>query len=775
MPLAEEGAAFLRWASTYKSWFRQQHAIDHARLADRLRALVLAGKAGLGESVILFGFDELNPQQRDLIDALASRGASVQTHPAPPGRCAAATLTAASLECEIRLSAQWARSRLSANPTARIAVVVPELTKLRSKVLRIFDEVLLPSAPLHPGEALVRPWNVSLGVALAQWPLVHAALLVLELARGELPVEHASVLLRSPFLGGGNAETDARALLDVRLRKIGDPMVSLDALERHAGEQREPHPCPQLAQNLSRLRIRAGNLKAEKQPLSFWGPALQSLVAAVAWPGERELDSAEYQAFTAWKELLCDLAPLDLFCGAVELQAAIAAVARLAHERVFQPESPAVPIQILGPLEAAQLEFDHLWVIGLTDEVWPRPARANPLLPIELQRSRALPRSSAHWELEFARRLKTGWEASAREVILSWHSSSDDRELSPSPLLHGLRGLDVEELGIDTFADWRELVYAGASIERLTDWRVSALPSDISVAGGARVLQDQAACAFRAFAAHRLRARPLEHPQEGLSARERGIVLHAALANLWGMLRSSAHLHAIAADELESVLRQAVARALDRLHPRARSVRQARFMELEGKRLCALLTEWLDLERTRPPFTAIANEQERHASVGGLELKLRLDRIDRLAAGDEMLIDYKSGETALSDWLSARPSEPQIPLYAITCPEPPSALAFARVARGESAFLGVASREGVAPGVQAFVPEKYNECSDWSQLIESWRTVLQDLAIAFRAGAVPVAPKKRAETCNLCDYAFFCRVSEVVDGASPVRVESPSE
>src|SRR5205823_13500190 len=134
------------------------------------------------------------------------------------------------------------------------------------------------------------------------------------------------------------------------------------------------------------------------------------------WPGERELDSAEYQAFAAWKEVLCGLASLDTVCSPVRLQVAVDVVARLVRERVFQPESPPVPIQILGPLEAAQLEFDHLWVLGLTDETWPRIPKPNPLLPIELQRSRGIARCSADWELGFARRMQAGWEAAAVEV-----------------------------------------------------------------------------------------------------------------------------------------------------------------------------------------------------------------------------------------------------------------------------------------------------------------------------------------------------------------------
>ena len=98
-----------------------------------------------------------------------------------------------------------------------------------------------------------------------------------------------------------------------------------------------------------------------------------------------------------------------------------------------------MPIQILGPLESAQLEFDHLWVLGLTDEAWPRVPRPNPLLPIELQRSRGVARCSAEWELGFARRMQAGWEASRP---LRWYSvgiaRASDRVLSASPLLGGL-------------------------------------------------------------------------------------------------------------------------------------------------------------------------------------------------------------------------------------------------------------------------------------------------------------------------------------------------
>jgi probable DNA repair protein len=768
MPLAEEGEAFLRWANAYERACAQHRLLDHARLADTLSDLARAGQVSSGRSLLLFGFDQLDPQQRELLDALAAAGVTVTRCALPAPRTAASVVQQPSVEHEVRSAALWARNRLTQNPAARIGVVVPELTRLRTTILRIFDEVLVPAVMLHPGQDAPRPWNVSLGTALADWPLIHAAGLALELACGELSIERASVLLRSAFFGGARSEGDARALLDARLRRLGDPHLSLSSLEFHAAQERQPHTCPELARALARLRACLDSLPRQAQPISFWGPALQGMLAAMQWPGERELDSREYQAFAAWKEMLGELAQLDVVGAPVSLRDAVQIVMKLARERVFQPETPAVPIQILGPLEASHLEFDHLWVLGLTDETWPRMARPNPLLPIELQRSRGIERCSADWELGFARRLQAGWEAAAAEVVFSWHRAAEDRELSASPLLHGLAGTTLEELGVEAPPEWRLQMYRGARFDEVADWYAAALAPGVSLSGGARVLQDQAACAFRAFAAHRLQARALEHPQEGLSPRDRGVVLHAALALLWTELKDAQRLHDVEADTLRDVVQRAVEGALMRLRPRLSSALQARFIELERRRLALLLEEWLELERARPPFEVIACEEDRAASVGGLDLRLRLDRVDRLAFGEEMLIDYKSGESKLATWFGDRPDEPQLPLYAITRARAPHVLAFARVARGESGYCGLSADVQAAQGVKRYVPESVDDpARDWGELLANWRATLEQLAESFRSGEVPVAPKKRTETCGRCEFGLLCRVSELLDRGAP--------
>lgn len=43
-------------------------------------------------------------------------------------------------------------------------------------------------------------------------------------------------------------------------------------------------------------------------------------------------------------------------------------------------------------------------------------------------------------------------------------------------------------------------------------------------------------------------------------------------------------------------------------------------------------------------------ERYHHISLGGLQLKLKVDRIDQLENGQHVLIDYKTGQASARDW-----------------------------------------------------------------------------------------------------------------------------
>jgi ATP-dependent helicase/nuclease subunit B len=90
------------------------------------------------------------------------------------------------------------------------------------------------------------------------------------------------------------------------------------------------------------------------------------------------------------------------------------------------------------------------------------------------------------------------------------------------------------------------------------------------------------------------------------------------------------------------------------------------FGAMERQRLAALLAEFLEMEKMRAPFDVVACEEPRVAELGGLQLKVRIDRIDELAGGRRVILDYKTGKVSTSGWWDERLDEPQLPLYAIT-------------------------------------------------------------------------------------------------------------
>src|SRR5438552_2434659 len=646
----------------------------------------------------------------------------------------------ASAKEELECAAKWARARLEEG-RARIGVVVPRLETRRKEVVRVFSRVLRPGHHLPGAQKAPLPFNVSLGEPLSNYALVDAALGLLELSFHSVEFERTSKLLRSPFLAGAESEMARRATLDVRLRRKLEATVALPKLIAFA------EPCPLLRQALEKVFALAGDA-GEKSP-SEWARHFSALLEAAGFPGERSLDSEEFQTRAKWHEVLGEFAKLDRVSKNFSLQKALSILKQICSDTLFQPESADAPIQVLGVLESAGLRFDCLWVSGLTDEAWPLAARPNPFIPIALQKKAGIPQASAEGSLAFGRRITEEWSSSAKEVVLSWPAKEEDRDLAPSPLI---LEIPASSLSVPAYPRYRDLLFASKKLESLEDSKAPAVKVK-QVRGRTRVLSDQAACPFRAFARWRLAAQELEEPTPGLDARQRGALLHDLMKHLWLSLRNSKALE----KDLDPAIASAAAAAVKE------NGLEGRFAELERERLARLAREWLEIEKTRAPFEVAALEERRTLNVAGLELSGRIDRMDRLERGGHALIDYKTGQATRNAWLGERPDDPQLPLYAVSAPERIDAVAFARLNPGEMAFRGFSKEKNVLPKVELY--------RDWRGLFDQWRKETRDLGAAFAAGDARVDPKYALKTCRLCDLQTLCRVYENLDSLKEANDE----
>jgi RecB family exonuclease len=275
------------------------------------------------------------------------------------------------------------------------------------------------------------------------------------------------------------------------------------------------------------------------------------------------------------------------------------------------------------------------------------------------------------------------------------------------------------------------------------------------------VLKNQADCPFRAFANHRLGACKPIAPEIDVGAAERGILAHRALELFWKKTRNRARLRQLKdTNDLDSAVRVSAQRAVASVFTGNGVDARRQFARQETQRIAALLRDWLEIELLRPDFEVIEKEKSGAINIGGLELSIRIDRIDRVDSDKLILIDYKTGEFSTGDWFQERAQEPQLPLYALKYPAHGIACAVVKKHQEKMNFHAVARDPSIIKGCKPVDYQKSAKCANWDELMEYWRKNLTVLAERFLAGHLRVDPFKTPGTCRNCGLETLCRIGE---------------
>ena len=744
-----EEERFLQWSDGFARRCRELDTISDAELPGAL--LPQLAHAGVPREMVSVGFDTLTPAQLAVLEAMRACGTGLHAIPASTSSATPKVFAFEDSADEFRAVAQWARECLQRDPQASLGIIVPRLAQHRAVLERELSAALQP-ANLLPGEDSLPLFHFSLGRSLAEHAATATALLLLHWCASPLTLDEISLLLRSPFFAGAEQERWSRAQLDLQLRREASPRLSAQAVWKFATRKDASFSSPLLAKMLGAVQF-ASTLPASP---SEWRAEFTSILRRFGWPGSRPLRRSEFQLQRRWEELLSEYAALDRFAGALTLPQAIELLERLAAEAIFEPEDRGAPVQVMGALEAAGCEFDALWVTSLDSDTWPAAASPNPFLPRDLQREKKLPHSIPGADLEFARAVLQRLSASAADVTYSYPQRSGDCELRVSALISGL---SVKIPQRRSPAVWYELLpYAAHLCAAAT-----APPFTGEAArGGKTVLQLQAACPFRAFAEIRLHARGADVPEEGPDAGARGTLLHCVMKALWEELQTQNALLQLTPENTRAAVQRAIEAGLREQSRSFRGAAGEHFREVERLRLEPIILGWLDEERRRAPFTVAVLEEQRECEIAGLRVNVARDRVDQLADGRRIVLDYKTGQISKRAWEGDRPDDPQLPLYALAEGDAPvAAVAFAQVKSGAIGFRGVQEQRGLLPGdVQTLPPSIIGE-SGMATETARWREVLGNLAKDFLAGEAAVDPKAGHKTCRLCPLPAVCRIAEL--------------
>jgi ATP-dependent helicase/nuclease subunit B len=758
-----DSSVFLEWAEQFQQLCVKNNWLDTNSLIERTSKKIQQKLLKLPLQIIMIGFTEFSPQQKHLLSCCEQAGSKVIYHENQPNKepLSLQRISLADEDTEICTMARWAKALLEENQLKKtdviIGCVVPHLEKIRDHLASIFAEVFSKDKHFNLDPTCL-PFNISAGKSLAAYPIIHAALQLLNLCTETITIEVISSLLRSPFIGEAEHEQACRAQFDSRLRSANIMHTSLSDLINPSIKPNLVKSCPHLAKRIEKF-MTALRHKPNKLSISHWLNVFLKLLALLGWPGERSINSHEYQIVQRWLELLQEYQAFDMILPPTNYSNALHYLIRLTKKNIFQPQSVDAPIQILGILEAAELPFDHVWIMGLDDMTWPASAKPNPFIPYRLQKALNMPHATADKEFAYSKKLTEQLQQSARNCIFSHAIKNAECEFRPSPLTKHAPEIKLAQLTLSSFISPAQHILASRMIELLQDEQAPAISTKEKMPGGTAIFKQQAACPFKAFAEIRLQAKPLESPTLGLRAQDRGKIIHRALEYIWRIILTSAKLAEYDNLAIEQLLTACISQAIHTVT--GKEPAHSRYLSLEADRLQNLLWHWMQLEKNRPPFKVIQLEEESTVVIGNLTIQLRVDRIDELAEGGQLIIDYKTGKNnQIKYWFGNRPEEPQLPLYCTTGFQNTLGIAFAEISADSLTLKGISKKNLGIASIKLINEIKYNEHRLWDEQIQVWQSVLEKLANDFYQGHAQVQPKQAEETCRHCHLHPLCRINE---------------
>ena len=714
---SQDERIFADAARDYQQRLSDNRWIDAGGKVALVSQLLDAGKMTPSTHLTFAGFDRVSPGVRQLMGVLERTGTTVQFAPPSTNNSKPGVASFDHVDAELRAAGAWARCQLDENAAAKVAIVVPGLESGAADSTRLIREGLVPGWQ-YGGPEFASAANVSYGRKLSEYPAISIALLALRWASQPLDSRQISLLLRSRCLASD--VTTGRSRLEIELRCHPDRHWLPEDFTRVFTGCEESEDAKRFLESVATLaQVRAG--KNERLRPGEWVRKIDALLTSLHWPGPASLDSEEFQLVNRWRELLNEYARIEVVSPLVNFGEVVRRLVAMSADILYQPDSGPGIVQVLGILEATGMEFDHVWVSGMDSSQWPPASTPARFISLPLQRRHRMPDATPGDTLEFARQVLRGFAASGKQCIFSSVTAKDDLELAPTSILDELDGVQVEQPRDSGWYAKTLAIPNGLPIE--SNDPIPPVGAHEKIRGGAYTVQRQYTEPFGAFVHGRLGVRTLETIAAGLSPSARGNIIHNALHNLLAARPSQDEVSGWSTEERRQRIGSAVDASLAE-HGKSADAVLRRILRLERGRLLRLLENFVVAESNRVPFEVADVERKFDYNKFGIELGLRVDRIDRLADGKLLVIDYKTGIPKHFLDRSGALTDLQLVVYADALQEEVGGLA----------LINIDSRTIDSRGAGAGGSWSKQYSDDWPETLQLWRAEVHRVVKEMAAG-----------------------------------------
>ncbi len=638
------------------------------------------------------------------------------------------------------------------------------------------------------------PWTASDALPLAAEPFVAACDLAVSCLFGNFTRADLVQLLGSPLydFGSGPLSPQAVAEFDAHLGRAQyfadrERLAALAAsFDEDAGvaedEGDESASSRAVASSVATILAALPELDPPRR-MSDYLSALHAFVERFVRTGGDDLVEHE-RHLRARRALLDALAAMERAClahddPALPFRDVVAIIRRWVESQTFSPRIGRDGVRVVDATSARFADADALWVAGLLEGEWP-PAHGR----MTFYSSDLL--AELGWPSERLRLLADRatfddlLRAARSQVAMSTVSLEDETVTRPSVYLDDLdvAAFPLERTPLATArvaADEAMLLdpivphtFDGETRSWL-EWRLGR--GDLSAPGfrgsvgtyarprhTVTALETYLECPFRYFARHVLMLDEPDEEADGLSPKDSGRLLHAALERFIQRF-DGARIDVddpAAADDARRIFAETVDEVLVDLDERDRAIERTRLLGSAlavgaGERVLALEFEHpgdaLVERRLESAFdrdvTVAAADRVRDVRLRG-----KIDRVDVFADGTFRVVDYKRGNSAPSGSKAL-----QLPIYALAVEQGARDAAGALTVR-EAMYLALGPRGATSRVIK---PATRDEVMAGAQ------ARLLGALDGIERGEFPPRPRE-IHLCIRCAFARVCRKDYVDDG-----------
>ena len=703
-----------------KVWQSTLDRLRESGLTLRSGVLAAATRAAAAQpaslTLLLDGFRKFSEPERKLLQALgADPEPALITSPAPP------EVQRFAADSDRREAEEIARQILSAtvpfqeigiavrNPERSVAVLRPVLERFGIPARFYFSEPLADNAAL-------RFFSATIEAFLSGWD--HALCLpALRLAPGFPPeaLDRFDFQIREQLPNGG-----LTPLRDLQPdRRVGWLLADWETLSRNWNRRAAPRRwAAQLSQDLTRLYRPQNLIGYQPWATEEWERRRASAVSL--FPVVLE------EAATLWPE---SAGPVSL------LQFWQAAKTAIEHTPLRIADRRRNVVHVMSVYEARQWQLDTVFLCGLAEKQFPRRHGQDPFLPDlameKLKRAGWGVETSSDRDVEEESLFHMAVSSARTRVVLSYAAEGKN---GPSPFWGESDAVAVVPELVRPAPPERSP--ARRQVTRIADeglrqWMATQRHATFSVTA----LENHLACPFRFFASHTLKLRAVPpRPEKRLTFLEEGIIVHQVLEE-WLPERPP--------------IRTVLERVFSQTCEQKRIIRGYR-TETSYAIMLSNLERFAEASAVWPRNeTCQVEKQLEFAVADGINIRARIDRIERLPDGGLIIIDYKYSSAANTKGKVDDSTRLQGPLYVrgiALAGESVAAMVYFSL-KGKPEAFGWGIVPGLAKELEALTPE-------WVArgVAETGRAVE-----AVRSGLIAVLPSSK-DACSYCDAKDVCRV-----------------